>query len=244
MRKIFDLEQSRAQELDKIAKIQNLPYEERVAREKEINALYDARRQLIEQNYVDEKINQDNFVKGWQDAFTRWRNNFKTDAEYAGELFSTLTRGFEDAFVKFVQTGKLSFRSLANDMIAQAVRMAANRLLMSILGGASGSPIGSFFASLFGGGRAAGGPVNPDTAYVVGERGPELFVPNNAGRIVPNRDLANMAQPVAAQSMTQVTYNIQAVDASSFRSLVARDPEFIFSVTEQGRRSLPTRARR
>ena len=243
MRKIFDLEQSRAQELEKIAKIQNLPYEERLAKEAEINELYNQRRALIEQNYVTEKINQDSFVQGWQDAFTRWRNNFKTDAEYAGELFGTLTRGFEDAFVRFVQTGKLSFKSLANDMIAQATRMAANRLLMSILGGAGGSPIGSFFSSLFGGGRAAGGPVNPDTAYVVGERGPELFVPNNAGKIVPNKDLMGNNN-AAAQSMTQVNYNIQAVDASSFRSLVARDPEFIFNVTEQGRRSMPTRARR
>jgi phage-related protein len=38
----------------------------------------------------------------------------------------------------------------------------------------------------FGGGRAAGGPVNAGTSYVVGERGPELFVPNTAGTIVPN----------------------------------------------------------
>lgn len=39
---------------------------------------------------------------------------------------------------------------------------------------------------LFGGGRAMGGPVNAGTSYVVGERGPELFVPNTAGTIVPN----------------------------------------------------------
>jgi len=50
--------------------------------------------------------------------------------------------------------------------------------------------------------------------------------------------------PMSGGGVTNVTYNIQAVDASSFRSLVARDPEFIFNVTEQGRRSLPTRSRR
>lgn len=46
--------------------------------------------------------------------------------------------------------------------------------------------IGNVIANAFGGGRAAGGPVNTGTSYVVGENGPELFVPRTAGRIIPN----------------------------------------------------------
>ncbi len=46
--------------------------------------------------------------------------------------------------------------------------------------------IGGAIDNIFGGGRANGGPVNAGTSYVVGERGPELFVPNTAGTIVPN----------------------------------------------------------
>lgn len=42
---------------------------------------------------------------------------------------------------------------------------------------------------LFGGGKAMGGPVNAGTTYMVGERGPELFVPNTSGTIVPNNRL-------------------------------------------------------
>ena len=42
---------------------------------------------------------------------------------------------------------------------------------------------------LFGGGRAMGGPVNAGTSYVVGERGPELFMPNTSGTIIPNNRL-------------------------------------------------------
>jgi len=41
-----------------------------------------------------------------------------------------------------------------------------------------------------GGGRAAGGPVSAGVPYLVGERGPELFVPQNSGNIVPNHRLA------------------------------------------------------
>jgi hypothetical protein len=40
------------------------------------------------------------------------------------------------------------------------------------------------------GGRAAGGPVRGRTPYMVGERGPELFVPGRSGSIVPNNQLA------------------------------------------------------
>lgn len=42
-----------------------------------------------------------------------------------------------------------------------------------------------------GAGRAAGGPVNQGTPYMVGERGPELFVPMQSGFIVPNHVINN-----------------------------------------------------
>jgi hypothetical protein len=77
---------------------------------------------------------------------------------------------------------------------------------------------------------------------VVGEDGPELFVPNSVGKIVPNNQLGGSQSVV--NNNTAVTYSIQAVDASSFRTLIARDPEFIHNVSEQGRRQLPIRSRR
>jgi len=36
-----------------------------------------------------------------------------------------------------------------------------------------------------------------------------------------------------------VIYNINAVDAPSFQAMIARDPSFLYAVTEQGRKSLP-----
>ena len=43
---------------------------------------------------------------------------------------------------------------------------------------------GGFFSQVFG--RASGGPVKGGSPYVVGEKGPELFVPGSSGNIVPN----------------------------------------------------------
>lgn len=44
-------------------------------------------------------------------------------------------------------------------------------------------------AASFGGARAMGGPVAAGRAYLVGERGPELVVPNHGGRVIPNDGL-------------------------------------------------------
>jgi len=50
--------------------------------------------------------------------------------------------------------------------------------------------------NLFGGGRADGGPVQSGTPYMVGERGPELFVPNSNGSIVPNNRMRSSGQTI------------------------------------------------
>jgi phage-related minor tail protein len=84
---------------------------------------------------------------------------------------------------------------------------------------------------------AKGGPVDANTPYIVGEQGPEMFVPTTAGKIIPNDQMGGSLGGGA----TNVTYNINAVDASSFRSMVARDPQFIYNITEVGRRSTPSR---
>lgn len=55
-------------------------------------------------------------------------------------------------------------------------------------------------------GRASGGPVSASAAYVVGEMGPELFVPNVSGSIIPNSGLLSM--PAAGRGGGGNTYSI------------------------------------
>ena len=57
--------------------------------------------------------------------------------------------------------------------------------------------IAGFVGDLFGGKRANGGPVRNGQAYLVGERGPEIFAPGASGMILPNRLLT---APAVAQS--------------------------------------------
>jgi phage-related minor tail protein len=69
---------------------------------------------------------------------------------------------------------------------------------------AGGGSLGGVLAGLLGGlpGRATGGPVTPGRGYVVGERGPELFVPTTSGRV-------EAAVPPAARDV-RVTIHVQA----------------------------------
>ena len=62
-------------------------------------------------------------------------------------------------------------------------------------GGAIGKgvdSVGDFFKNLF---KAEGGPVMAGQPYIVGERGPELIVPQNSGTVIPNNQLSGMGGP-------------------------------------------------
>ncbi len=101
-----------------------------------------------------------------------------TGAERAG-------RAIEGSLLRAVRQGKLGFDELKGVALAALGEIAAQALrsgLGSVLGG---SGVAGVLGSLVGGlpGRATGGPVAPGRGYVVGERGPELFVPTSSGRV-------------------------------------------------------------
>lgn len=100
-------------------------------------------------------------------------------------------RAIENALLRAVRTGKLGFEDLkrvALGVMDEIARSALREGIASLTGDQSGGSIGNglltALMSLFGSpGRATGGPVSPGRPYVVGERGPELFVPTSAGSI-------------------------------------------------------------
>ena len=242
---LFELENERKKQLEEIQKIQNLPFEGvggMKQRLEEVNAIYDARLARIKETQARTTEEQNSFSFGWAEATEKYRNSITTNADYASKTMQNFTKGIEDVFVKFVQTGKLSFKDLANSMIADFARIQAQKALSGLfgMGGGGGGFLGSI-GKIFG--FANGGMPPVGQPSIVGERGPELFVPQNAGRIVPNNKLS-LGGGETQVINTAVTYSIQAVDASSFRTLLARDPEFIHNVAEQGRRQLPIRSRR
>lgn len=107
------------------------------------------------------------------------------------------SRAIEAALLRAVRTGKFGFEDLgrvALSIMAQIAQSAVRSGLGAILGDTSGGQGGgllnlgaSLLTSALGlPGRATGGPVAPGRAYLVGERGPEVFMPTSSGQIVPS----------------------------------------------------------
>jgi hypothetical protein len=69
--------------------------------------------------------------------------------------------------------------------LAQAVLSAINAAAGQGRGAGLGDALASIFSNVFSGARADGGPVTPGGAYLVGERGPEVFRPSGAGDLQP-----------------------------------------------------------
>jgi hypothetical protein len=107
-----------------------------------------------------------------------------TGADRAGSLI-------ENSLARAIRTGKLGFDDLERTALAALSQIAAGAVtngLTSLFGQGGLATVGTKLVSAFFGlaGRATGGPVSPGRPYMVGEQGPELFVPTSAGSIAPS----------------------------------------------------------
>ena len=155
-------------------------------------------------------------TRGFAQDIAAMRQDFDTTLvsgfEMAGKLLETSLTGA-------LRSGKLEFEDLKRVALSALDQIAARALnagLDSIMGGGNpGAGMGGMgggaggglaqmaglFSQLIGSflglaGRATGGLVGPDRPYLVGERGPEVFVPTSAGHIEPNHALAGKPREV------------------------------------------------
>jgi hypothetical protein len=117
-------------------------------------------------------------------------------AQLDGPLGSSVNRAgalIENALGRAIRSGKFGFEDLKRVGLSVLSEIASAAVRSATGGGSSGAPGSGLLAlglsalgSVLGGapGRATGGPVSPGRAYMVGERGPELFVPTSSGAVV------------------------------------------------------------
>lgn len=125
---------------------------------------------------------------------------------FVNNWFDIISKSLSDAFQKVVDTFEIAQTYIDNffdkakvlgtaliDGIVRGIKDGASKIgdaLTSTLSGAFGGGIFNLFDPLgLLPGRAAGGNVTRSRPYVVGENGPELFMPHTSGRIVPNHAL-------------------------------------------------------
>lgn len=105
--------------------------------------------------------------------------------------FASMVGGLVDGSKNIVD----AIAAMAKQIIADFVRIIAKAVIVRAILGAVGVPVTGPILSLASiPGRASGGPVNAGQPYLVGERGPEIIVPNQSGQVIPNGGGAAMAQ--------------------------------------------------
>lgn len=168
--------------------------------------------------------------------------------QYVKDVNQAVFTSMTQAIQAFLITGKLNFKDFALSVIAnllqiqaQYMAMAAMRGLGSLFGGMSAGPqpLGMYGGAGFTP-MAAGGFTSGGMPHLVGENGPELFVPRGAGTIIPNQRMNDYAGG-GAQTVFNGPYiaNMQAIDTQSGVQFLAKNKMTIWSMNQSANRSIP-----
>jgi phage-related minor tail protein len=160
-------------------------------------------------------------------AFTDFANGPVASATKS--IDDAVTRSFrsvENTIARAVLSGKTSIGQLVDAILADFDRVATSQFIIKPIE----SVVGSLISSLLpiSGARASGGPVDAGGAYLVGEQGPELFVPSSNGAIAPN----------AAPARPSITLNVQARDAQSFLKSETQIAAMLSRALARGQRNM------
>ena len=154
--------------------------EKEVKRQQRIEELMEGQEQgmrSIVENYVDLEIAQNSAID---------------DAQKLNSTYASIGQTIETGVVDMIMAATDKTKSLA-EAASNTLRQLASQLLRfginAGLGSLGGDDGVGFFSRLFP--RALGGSVSSNRPYMVGERGPELFIPGAQGNIMPNHAMGS-----------------------------------------------------
>lgn len=192
-------------------------------------AAYEAQRELFSEQAKQQAELQNSFAQGWKEAIATIADSF-TPYEMAQQSIQAGWGAISNAVDDFTKTGKFKIKDFALSAIADITSMVLKaQLLKGITGG-----LGLFGIKLPG--LASGGPAQANKPYIVGEQGPELFVPKSSGTVVPNG--ASMGGS-AQVTNNYITNNINAVDAKSVAQLFVENRKTLLGATMMARKEMP-----
>lgn len=183
----------------------------------------------------------DTWKHGVADAITGAAGKIGTDIKSLGDLGRSILQSLADTLKQFALNE-------LNSQIVKAMGSAAGG------GSGAGGLVSALISAYFGGARATGGDVYGDKAYLVGEKGPELFVPGVSGSIATNAALnkavsgatpsAGAGGAAGAQVGVRIINQIQNQDIAdamdspagevTFKNLVGRNANYLRQVVQGG----------
>ena len=233
--------------LEQIRAMQNLDQTSRaeaIARENNLNQK--ALDNIKERGRILAEQKSGGLLEGFVSKMDAFGRNLETSFETGGKAFDSLMNNMTNALDKFVSTGKLNFgdfaKSIIKDMLAIQLRASATSLFSMLTKSVVGAFTGGALAPIPGpSGKAFadGGDPPVGVASLVGERGPELFVPRVAGTIIPNHMLGQ------SQAGPTINYNgpyiasMSAIDTQSGLQFLAKNKQSVWAAYQSANRSVP-----
>jgi phage-related minor tail protein len=179
-----------------------------------------------------------------QEKIEKFNIELQDSMKKSQQVFDSVWSNMSSAIDNFVRTGKLSMKDFARSVIQDLIAIEMKAMALSFLRMMFAPTMGP---SIYGGGplpssfnqylapRASGGPVSGNTPYLVGEKGPELFMPSGSGTIIPNSQTSQMG------NVTNVTNNyINAIDTKSFEDRLLGSSTAIWAANKYGEKNLAT----
>ena len=198
---------------------------------------YKKRGQLLELQYENEKLLQQSGIAGARAAYEAIAQSM-TPYMMAQNQVNALWGNMSSAIDNFVENGKFSFSEFATSIIKDLLKIEMKAAAMNLwkimgAGGGGGGGFWSSVGSILGFANGGSPPVGKPS--IVGEKGPELFVPKSAGTIIPN----------GATGGSQIinNYNISAIDAKSVAQLFAENRRLLLGSVRAAEKELPYRGR-
>lgn len=145
---------------------------------------------------ADKLISQEQYETARQDlaaiTASKMAEVAREEMRMIEDMAQIVSSSVQSAFDEFVRNGEMSaesFKDILHSLLADMARLALQKAVLEpMFGGGSTQGGGAFGALLSGfqGGFASGGDFAANRPMLVGEEGPELLIPKNAGTIIPN----------------------------------------------------------
>jgi phage-related minor tail protein len=230
--KVLQLEQQIASEKDTIRK-QELQNQLNATRAQTDFAISEKQREIEEKKALEQS-----YAAGVVQALQQITDSL-TPYKMAQDAISQTWGKIGSAIDQFVETGKFKFSDFARSIIADLAKMIIKAQVFQAIQ----STLGMFGFKIPG--LAAGGPAQANQPYIVGEKGPELFVPKSAGTVIPNNKLSAEAQATGTGRVEAPVYNnyitnqISALDSKSVAQLFAENRKTLLGTVQMAQREMP-----
>jgi len=208
----------------------------------------DQAREVLE---VSRKETEGYFNEGIAKGFQEYVRSIPTELQMGQQAFMSVMNNMDSALQNFVRSGKFSFKDFARSVIQDLMLIQMRMQMMGLMKmaynalGAGETPVnlggmGSAYGGGIAGAFADGGNPPVGVPSIVGERGPELFIPRSAGTVIPNNQLANaMGNGQTVNYNGPYIANMSAIDTQTGVQFLAKNKQTIWASYQSANRSVP-----